>query len=79
VSKLDSIASVTVDIPDDCLSSDWWGVAVFVALKAEVSMDSEEASKGFVFSRSMRLYWNFDTLGPEDGPSLSLSAHSTAY
>jgi hypothetical protein len=54
-------------------------VAVFVALEAEVPQDSEEASKGFVFSRSMRLYWNFDTLGPEDGPSLSLSAHSTAY
>ncbi|GAU38383.1 hypothetical protein TSUD_147510 [Trifolium subterraneum] len=45
VSKLDSIASVTVDIPDDCLSSDWWGVAVFVALEAEVPQDSEEASK----------------------------------
>ncbi|RHN68956.1 putative leucine-rich repeat domain, L domain-containing protein [Medicago truncatula] len=78
VSKLDSVALVTVDIPDDCLSSDWWGVAVFVALEAEVPQDSKEATKGFLL-RFMRLYWNFDTLGPEDGPSLSLSAGSTAY
>lgn len=67
VSRLDSIASVQVDIPDDCLLSDWWGVAVYVALEAE----------GFV-ARHMRLSWNFDTLGSEDGPSLSLLTGSTA-
>nr|WIL59978.1 nodulation protein [Melilotus officinalis] len=78
VSNFDSSASVTVDIPDDCLSSDWWSVAVFVSLEAEVPQDSEEAAKGFPF-RYMRLCWNFDTLGPEDGPSLSLAAGSTSY
>jgi len=78
VSNFDSIASVTVDIPDDCLSSDWWSVAVFVALEAEVPQDSEEAAIGFQF-RYMHLCWNFDTLGPEDGSSLSLSAGSTSY
>ncbi|KAI5406817.1 hypothetical protein KIW84_053186 [Lathyrus oleraceus] len=78
VSKHDSFASVTVDIPADCLSSDWWGVAVLVALEAEAPQDSEEGAKSF-FMRSMRLWWKFDTLGPEDSPSLSLSAGSTAY
>lgn len=77
VSKLDSIASVTVDIPDDCFSSDWWGVAVFVALEDETLQDSEEAAESFV-ARHMRLCWNFDTLEPEHGPSLSLVTGSTA-
>ena len=31
--KADSIASVTVDIPNECCSSDGWAVAVFVALE----------------------------------------------
>lgn len=78
MSKHDSFASVTVDIPADCLSSDWWGVAVLVALEAEAPQDSKEGAKSF-FMRSMRLWWKFDTLGPEDSPSLSLSAGSTAY
>lgn len=77
VSKLDSIASVTVDIPDDCRSSDWWGVAIFVALESQVPQHSEETGDGFL-ARHMRLCWNFDTLGPEDVPSLSLLAGSTA-
>jgi len=33
VSEVDSIASVTVEIPNDCCSSDGWAVAVFVALE----------------------------------------------
>ncbi|XP_057445500.1 TMV resistance protein N-like isoform X2 [Lotus japonicus] len=68
ISKLDSFASVTVGIPDDCLSSDWWGVAVLVAL------DAQSPDEGFM-AKQMRMYWSFDT---EDGPSLSLASGSTA-
>jgi hypothetical protein len=33
VSEVESIASVTVDFPNNCCSSDEWAVAVFVALE----------------------------------------------
>lgn len=69
VLKADSIASVTVEIPDDFRLSDGWGVAVFVAL--------EEIDEGFL-ARHMRLFWNFDTLEPEEGPSLSPVSGSSA-
>ncbi|XP_057445509.1 TMV resistance protein N-like isoform X2 [Lotus japonicus] len=71
VSKLDSFASVTVGIPEDCYSSDWWGVAVLVALDAETPDEDSMA-------KYMHLYWSFDTMDPEDGPSLSLASSSEA-
>ncbi|XP_027341812.1 uncharacterized protein LOC113854789 [Abrus precatorius] len=79
VSKLDLIASVEVDIPDDCHSSDRWGVAIFVALEAQVPQDLKEMHEDAGFGpfglKLMRLYWSFDV---KDGPSLSLSSFSTA-
>lgn len=71
VSKLDTFVSVTVGIPDDCHSSDWWGVSVLVALDAGAT-DEDPVAK------QMRFYWIFDSLEPEDDPSLSLASGSTA-
>lgn len=77
MSALDSIASVTVDIPDDCRSIAGWGVAVIVALETQAPKHSKETDKGFM-KRDMRLSWKFDPWEPGDGPSLSLFASSSA-
>ncbi|XP_061338269.1 TMV resistance protein N-like [Gastrolobium bilobum] len=66
-SESDSFASVTMEVPDDCRSSDWWGVVVFFALEAPE----------FTTDNPMLLIWSFESQDPADGTSLFLVAVST--
>lgn len=75
MSELDSIASITVDIPDDFHSIDGWGFAVLVALESQ----TPKKYIGGLLGADMRLSWKFDPLEPGDGHSLSLFASSLVH
>ncbi|KAK7270304.1 hypothetical protein RIF29_23353 [Crotalaria pallida] len=70
LSKLESSASVTVDIPNESDRGEWWGLVVFIAFEPLVSPSS-------IFK--IELCWSFEASHPEAGPSLYLSSHAKAH
>ncbi|CAL0316124.1 unnamed protein product [Lupinus luteus] len=72
LSKLESSASVTVDIPNECGKGEWWGLVVFITFEPLVPSSS--------FSTfNIELCWSFEASHPEAGPSLYLSSHAEAH
>ncbi|KAK7345824.1 hypothetical protein VNO77_16436 [Canavalia gladiata] len=68
LSKLESSASIIVEIPDKCGRDEWWGIIVFIAF--EPSSFS---------SFKIELCWSFEASHPEAGPSLYLSSYAEAH
>ncbi|XP_057762002.1 TMV resistance protein N-like isoform X2 [Arachis stenosperma] len=69
-SELESSASITVDIPNECCEGKWWGIAVFLAFKPL------ESSTNFP---SLKFGWSFgaSSTDPEVGSSfLYLSSNA---
>ncbi|MED6154891.1 hypothetical protein PIB30_000393 [Stylosanthes scabra] len=65
LSKLESSASIIVDIPNERGSNEWWGIIVFIAF------EPLESSTSFP---SLKFNWSFESSHPEAGPSLYLSS-----
>lgn len=67
LSKLESSASITVDIPNECGGGEWWGIVVFIAF--------EPLASSSFSTFKIELCWSFEAPHPEAGPSLYLSSH----
>ncbi|XP_027365080.1 TMV resistance protein N-like [Abrus precatorius] len=68
LSKIESSASILVDIPKECSTGEWWGIVVFIAFEPST-----------LPSFKIELSWNFEASHPEAGRSLYLSSYAEAH